>query len=371
MNRNQFEGSSAPAVASHMRPIIPFRESTDGPQTAEFVPLRAFYESHVFPVIKTEQAPRSISSDRSALNSWERYTENPDIRDVGRDDLLQLRDGMIKAGIGPNRINCVWRELKAMFEFGVPDWISSTPAIRRRMKTKLVPEAQKMQRAIIEADEVNRIWNACTHASYPQDTQFPAPKLFRVALVLFWYYGPRPSDLFALCWDNVDYGKRLLQFQAQKTGKLQGVPLTDLVIDHLRSIEGRSRLLFPGFNSPGCWITQRRGKAVNAWKNGYRATWHRDILPAAGIRPNCGPDETIRQAERDGFDPTITFKHFREAMVTQLNDIKDRAGNWIAAHYENGVSERFYDLPTNRVRKAVTQRERELLPECFRHVQTD
>ncbi len=64
--------------------------------------------------------------------------------------------------------------------------------------------------------------------------------------------------------------------------------------------------------------------------------------------------------------PNLMFHHFRKTMVTELNIYSNAAGNWVAAHYMSGVSEVFYDTPTERISKAVADREADRLPQCFK-----
>ncbi len=302
--------------------------------------LRGYYEKYILPEIKEEQSPGSLIQDRVALNHWEALTENPTIDQINRDHVIAYRDGLIKRGLSPATINKCWRELRAMFNWAADEnYIVKAPSISRRSKSKLVKQPPKIQRETLTIDEVSRLYLACRKATYPTGGEVPAPKLWRVAIVLWWFYGARTMDVIGkLTWDNIHWNDRLLVFVAQKTGKLQGLPLTDLVAAHLKSIKRKSNLVFPGFKTKGCYLKEKQ-----LWKNGYYTTWRNEIQPDAGLTG-------------------IKIKHFREAMITRNNGIEPGLGKWIAGHYMPGVTEQFYDFPTQRIRNAIT---RTPVPDCF------
>lgn len=323
--------------------FLPFRRTQPPDELPEELTLRDFYLRYVLPEIQHE-APSSLKEDRTALNHWEALTQDPDIRAVTRYHLERLRDGMQAHGASPATINKTWRELKMIFEVAADlEIISRAPKIGLRMKSRLVKQPHKLQRETIDFEEITRLWKACRRATYPPKRQFHPAKLYRVALVLFYLYGPRTVDLLErMEWDNVRFRDKVIQFNALKTSKLQGLPLTDLAIEHLQSIMGRSRRLFPGFNTKGCWL-----KKPQRWKPGYYATWNGEILPEANV------------------NPPITFKHFREAMVTRHNRTKPGLGSWIAGHWIPGVSAQSYDLPTDDIRQAIAETP---VPDCFQSV---
>lgn len=323
--------------------IIPFRPPDDSqPDPAETITLRRYYDGWIFPLIQ-HQSKRSLESDRNALNHWERHTHNRDIREVDRFDLEQLRDGILRDGSSEETVNKVWRELAMMLGVAEEEgFIARVPKIGIRMKSRLVRPKPKIQRETVCNDEVEFLWRGCAKATYPSECWHPSPKVWRVAIVLFYVYGPRTSDVFArLTWDNVKFRDRMIQFEANKTHKLQGLPLTDLVADHLRSIRSNRERIFHGFNSSGCLL---KGEI----KRGYRATWRFEI----------GADD---------LEEPVRFKHFRESMITRYNSISSGRliGNWIAAHQIPGVSAQNYDLPTKDVRDAI---EAATVPDCFKEI---
>jgi integrase len=321
---------------AQLSPDLPFEPS-------ETITLRSYYARVLLPeLLAEEQAHKSIQSDWCAIRRWEELTPDRDLRDIGRDDLLAFRDRLAARGRSPATINCYWREVKAVFEDAVyRGLLPRVPALGRRQKSRLVKEPPKRQRKPLTETELTQLWRNCSAATYPAGRQFPAPLLWRVALMLFWTYGARTLDMLrALTWPSIDLDARLLRFEAMKTSKLQGLPLTDAVVAHLRAIRGRSDRVFPGFDSTGCVL--RAGPV----KRGYYTTWRRVI-------------------GADSFAPPIWLKHFRESMVTRFNALWPDLGAWVAAHYMPGVTAQHYDYPTERIRSAI---ESAPVPACFAEV---
>ena len=351
---SSFHGGALPQDDCNERQfLIPFRVEDDGPQPDELITLRLMYERWMLPEISHLQ-PTSLCEDRNALGHWERHTGNPDVRDARenqREYLTRLRDGMKADGRSDATINKTWRELKSMFSYASNELrlIDQVPQIAYRMRSKLVIEKPKVQRETLRTDEITRLWRACSKATYPSGKgQFPAPKLWRVAIVLFYTYGPRTEDVVKhLRWDNIKFHDRMIQFMAMKTRKLQGLPLTDLVIEHLHSIRGVLDKPFGTFKTTGALLKAKAGKPAK-WLRGWRTTWRNEILPAAGFR-----------------DGDVDIQNFRETMLTNYNTIEPGLGSWIAAHAEKGTSAKFYDLPTRRIREAI---EGAPMPECFKEI---
>lgn len=309
------------------------------------ITLQTYYSQVLLPDIQ-DQSKRSLDEDRHALNRWTEYVGEPDIRDINANTLQRFRDAYLHSGNGksPATVNKVWRELKAMLSAAADDGlIVSVPKIGRRSKSKLVKEPAIRQREIVTEAELERIWLECRHATYPTRTQHPAPKLWRVALVLLWTYGPRTLDVINLKASDIwTLGEqKILQFKALKTGKLQGLPVTPIVAEHLKSISGYSERLFPGFNSRGACLHK------TTWTRGYYATWRNEICRSAQL------------------DAPVLFKHFRQRVVTNYNGIEPGLGNWIAGHYVPGVSAQNYDLPTKRIRDAICSAP---VPDCFKEI---
>lgn len=327
---------------------------------SEKITVRSFY-GVLLPDYERTHAPGTLKEYRNALNHWERLTTDPDLRDIGVAHLVLFRDGLVAEGLRPASVNKVWRHVRAILQQASDDGIiRKVPMIARRSSLRLMDAAPKMQRECITEDELSLLWRECRRATYPQ-TCVPAPKLWRVALVLFWFYGVRTRDLFDLRWENVLWNDRLVRFKAHKTRKVQGLPLNAVVIEHLQSLRkmcsGYLREphcpVLPGFNSTGTLARNHRRNGVRTprkrpyLKRGYYATWNYEIHRHAAI------------------EPAIKLKNFRESMVTRYNGIEPGLGGWIAGHFVPGVSAQSYDLPTERIRTAI---ESAPVPKCFSEV---
>lgn len=340
--------------------ILPFpgvTRTTQPESPAEKLTLRNFYETRLLPHL-SDLKEGSLACDRSALNMWERHTEDVCLKTTTVADLIeqvkQLRSGLKGRNLSAPTINKHWRELKPMFEHAARMKVcEEVPIIEefrkgRVVRGSLLPEPPKVQRQLVTADDVCRLFEACKNATYPRCQQFTAPQYWRVALLLFWTYGARTGDFLRhLKWEHVRGSDGILLFTAEKTSKLQGLPLTDTVAMWLSTIRGLSERVFPGFNTAG-HQRQTQGKLPSqkpgTWKNGYYTTWRRDIA-------------TI-------IEPEIQFINFRERIVTWGNSKRHNMGHWIAGHYVQGLAQN-YENPDDEIKalfKAAT------VPECFRQL---
>lgn len=293
----------------------------------EKITARKWYDRCLLPEIRNELAPRSLSEDRVALNRWEDCTEDPDIRQVSRTDLESFRDNLLKRGCNPHTVNKYWRELKSIFRDAREEQlITREPRIAKRFGSLIRIRKPKVHLPLITMDEVDQLYAACERATYPVSER--TALLWRVALVLFFTYGARTIDIIGLDWSNVLWSDRLIKFQAMKTSKVQGLPMTPAVDAHLRLIEQPTGRILAGFKTTG-----HRAKKTGKWKPGYYSTWRNELCPVLGRE--------------------FPFKLFRESMVTRYNAIEDKLGSWIAGHFVPGVSAQSYDVPTERIRAAI------------------
>lgn len=379
---------AAIAFAPGQRMIIPFRTPSEPtePEVGEPLTLRGFYAAFLLPS-RMRAARTTRALDRETLTAWEAFTSNPDLRafdwstqEATRASLRKLRAELQRFVTGheqsasANMTTCNKR-LRTIRHFltraadpidcglipHAPDLgrdFTGTSSRWQMRATKAPP------REIVSDDELTRLFNATAWARWPdkQLTGVCPVLLWRVALLLLWSFGARTEDhFFGLTWDLVDFPKRLMRFQAEKTSKLQGVPLTDLLIRALQRIKSCASKLFVGFDTKGTW------SKTNGWQQGYYTTWSREILWHGHFAINRGPDNLQKQSETwPDVRPNLMPNHFRKTMVTELNQYSDQAGGWVAAHYMAGVTNQFYDTPDERIRKAVQQREDERLPQCFR-----
>lgn len=368
--------------------ILPFRRN-DAILNAPEQPLRLrqFYENCLLDWRKRLK-PSTRACDREALLRWERYTSNPDFRSYDfstkeskRQSLKELRLELQSFVTGHEAepepvaattinkrltsLRTFFRRLADPIDFAI---LPAVPDLGRDFTgtnaTWQIKETQRPPREIITTDEMVRMFNACEAATWPKEslTGIPPVRLWRVALLLLWSFGARTEDhFFGLTWDLVDLNRGLMRFTAEKTSKLQGVPLTPLVRKALQSIKSCTSQIFAGVSTCGTWSKNF------GWHPGYYTTWSRDILAAGHFEINRGPEE-LQKASREWPDtrPNLMPNHFRKTAVTQLNCYSDKAGAWVAAHHIPGVTAMHYDTPDERIIRAVHDRENDRLPQCFR-----
>ncbi len=300
--------------------------------------LRAVY-AEMLPEFPNSMSPRTKSDQRTCLKHWEQATGDPSVSQITRETIRQLRDYLIGQGVSGETINKVWRTLRAMLRFAHDElhWIDQIPAVSPFMRSRLVDVSPSMPREVLSHDELARMWANCLLARYPVVQPCLA---WRTFLVLAWVTGMRTGDLVQLPWSAVLWNQKLIRFAADKTGKLQGLPLLPWVETHLqrwRNACPTGERIFSGFAKRG-HVDHQRSKAFA----GYYVTWNRVIT--------------------DGIDPRPQIKTLRADMVTELNDVQDGVGGWAAGHSPVGVTETNYDKPSRRVRKAFELRP---VPPCF------
>lgn len=366
---------SAPAPASRQPPPPSF-DSSAALSSPPTLTLSKFYFERLFDTRKENLSRRTIDSDKLALRNWDRRTNNIDLHSLAwqtqeqtvaslrilRAELQRLVASMRADSICSTSINTTLRTLRTIFRIAsdpidhaligrVPDLGKQFTGTASAWQLK---ETRATQRKSISAAEMESLFQA---TEFTDD-----PHLWKCILAILWTYGARTEDtFFKLDWSLVNLPERLMQFTANKTSKLQGVPLTPLMVAVLTSLCPRESGPIFGTIQRGSWCQS------DGWKPGYYTVWSRDILPAGGFIVKRGPKTHKEQcAAATDARPNLLFHHFRKTMVTELNVYSGQAGNWVAAHYMSGVSEKYYDMPSERIAKAVADRERDRMPQCFK-----
>ena len=367
---------------------------------ADDVPLtvRLFYDKFLAAEDADELSHNTVRDKRTAFTHWERYTRNPDVREAVDNDARDYRDGLLAGGVSPTKSNTYWSYIATVFRIAEAEGVvSRRPGTTRKHKGRLVKVSKtKDQRALVTADEINPLVEACKVATYPDRPWCLTG--WRTLLLLYWTYGARTLDFVNMTRSQIDFEANTLEFEAIKTSKLQRLPLTPSVAAATAKLLElhTSERVFDGWSSPGSWLRATEANGLKrllppqkrAWKGGYRATWNGQICEAAGVMPHTGPridplydaakpflapsDATINaEAKRLGRLPVVKIKHFRELMVSEVNSMSGavgsvrKLGNWIAAHYMAGVSEQHYDDPGDEIAAVLNHRD-QTLPSAFR-----
>lgn len=321
------------------------------PEDRSGLTLTQVYQQ-LLPHLPLGMSPRSLVEHRTALRHWSAATGDPPIKQVDRQAILTLRNHLVGRELSEATINKVWRTLRSFFRFASDELheIEAIPSLSYRSRSKLVQEPPPIHREVITHAEVEQLWAGCLRATYPRFDRAVTTRLWRTFLVLLYTYGMRSGDLIRLPRSAILFGSNRILWVADKTNKLQGLPLTAVVRWHLeqwfavyppatRSLSSGTseERLFPGMNRAG-----HRAAQSGRWSPGYYTTWRQEI--AGEVQPE------------------IHWQNFRQTMVTQMNDIHEGTGGYLAAHSRSDVTGKSYDQPSKRVRSAIAERP---IPPCF------
>jgi len=322
------------------------------PEDRSGLTLTQVYQQ-LLPHLPLGMSPRSLVEHRTALRHWRSATGDPPVKRVDRDTVLALRNHMVGRELGEATVNKVWRTLRSFFRFAVEELreIEAIPGLSYRSRSKLLEEPTPVHREVITHAEVEQLWAGCLMASYPRFDREVITRLWRTFIVLLYTYGMRSGDLIRLPRSAILFNTGRIRWVADKTNKLQGLPLTDVVRWHLeqwlavypsrvsrrRSKSDHEERLFPGLYRAGHFNT-RSGR----WSPGFYTTWRTEI--AADVRPE------------------VHWQNFRQTMVSEMNDIHDGTGGYLAGHSRSDVTGKSYDQPSKRVRSAIAERP---VPRCF------
>ncbi|TWT47070.1 Phage integrase family protein [Thalassoglobus neptunius] len=309
--------------------------------------IRDVFEQRYEPI--ADVVKNTLKEYRTALSHWDRIVGAVPVADVDGETIRMFRTELVADGtVRRTTANKYLRHLRRLFGVACrAGLISAVPTLSDLTDSWGFSKAEPLpKRELLTVDDVTKLWRGCSSATYPSCGGWmpPTPLLWRVVLVLQWTYGQRTEDCLRLRWDNVLWSDKRIRFRASKTGKLQGLPMTENVEAHLRSIyRQNSDRVFVGFNRPGGWSKKRQ-----AWERGYYATWRSEIRDAAGL-------------------PDVDLKNFRQRVVTEYNAAFDsiKLGSWIAGHSVQGVSAQNYEQPTNAIREAINAAP---VPACFSEI---
>lgn len=293
------------------------------------------------PTYDSSMSDRSKVEQRTALKHWREGVGAIEVTAVKRDTIVRFREHLVGTGMSAATINKVWRTLRALFRFAHEElkWIDAVPTVAYGQRSKLVDADAPLQREILSHAEIAQLWSNCAEARYPI---FEPCLTWRTFLVMQWAYGMRTSDLIELPKTAILQHQKLVRWVADKTTKLQGLPLIEVAEWHLQrwlAIAPEGPRLFAGLARPGHF-----NHRTNKTSPGYYTEWNQVISR--------------------GVEPRVLIKNLRQAMVTELNDTGhgEDIGGWAAGHSPVGVTQRNYDNPSARVRKAFLARP---VPPCF------
>jgi integrase len=307
------------------------------------ITLRQAYEAYFRRSIKS-QKKRTLEAYTNALDHWERLTANPVLPLITDDVLEDFREAWARSAThAAATFNKVRRHLFAILNRCGPR------CGRNRRGRGLIREVAYCEELTFEGQpprivshkRLSAIYAACDVATWPRRkrTGCAPADWWRALLVLLFNLGPRTQDAGRLQWEHVSLDQRHLQFVARKTRKLQFMPLNDVLVWHLRKLQGGpSPLVFVGMK------TNRQ--LYETWKK---------IQREAGI------------ALGKAFAP-YDFRDLRHTCATVYDEQFPGVAELILGHALRGVTRRHYINPTGRIKRAV---ERLKQPEAFTRAMHD
>lgn len=281
--------------------------------------VRKAYERFIEPDLFESGTKQAYET---SIAKWEKYTPNPPINSADNDMTRRLRDGLLADGFSPATVRKTWTHVRAILRRCAPQTEGNPRGegiITRIPWVKMPPSKPKIPRVGTHA-ELNAIYEACRVAEWPprDKTGIAAPELYRTFVVLEYNYGPRTQDLWALEWLAIDWERKKIALVADKTSKLQGLPLNDVSIAHLQRIKRDRRHLF--------YPTRCKRQFYREWER---------INKTAGL------------------SVPLEFRELRETCATNYEQICPGVGKWILGHAARGVTDEFYVNPGPHVLEAV------------------
>ncbi|NLX94626.1 MAG: tyrosine-type recombinase/integrase [Rhodopirellula sp.] len=289
--------------------------------------LTTFFETWYRPVRLADASGDTVASYRSCLNKWRLLTKDPPVQEITAQTLALFRDAAAKSpgkdGVtraSPNTVRANLRHIQTVLDK------CGKPGRRNRDAAGLVsdppwvkpPRAEWSMRKTVTEEQVNAIYRAAFSMDAPKLwATFKPSAWWKCFIVTAWSTGLRRRSLFELEWSHVDWDKRWLFIPAKhlKGRRPMITPLTDVTLEHLRSIRSDRTLVFP-------WpAAGSRDAAMKA----FGRCWDR-LLTAADIPP----------AER------FTLHSLRRTLGTSLWDASPAAAQLMLGHSEAETTRQHY-----------------------------
>lgn len=290
-------------------------------------------------------AKKTVKEYETALNHWRKLTGNVPVSEITRDLLRDVQRQLLagkhskKGHRSAATVNKILRTLRPLIvrcwprDSHNPDGLGLCEYFR-------FPPALKYQKRIprvLSDDEIQALFSAADAAVWRSAEQgVPIASLLRAAMVCHFNCGPRTFDLLGWSWESIDWSFSrsgclgTVEFTAQKTGKLQRLPLNATTAAALRKIQP------PAATGP-IWPRCQRSNATQV-----RRVWQQVTL-AAGV-----------DARMEDFRKTCNTRH--EANRRGM-------GPWVLGHGTSGVNATNYYDPTDDVLQAMASLPQ---PQCFR-----
>lgn len=206
------------------------------------VTMRGAFEQYYW---SPEMKPRTLEVYENMLRHWEDLTEDPTFAEMDSVTLHGFKTAYLEYNSAAS-FNKERRHFMAIIN-------RMSPAVRKNpdglgivdrfIYIKPIPETRKIPR-VASDEQVNAIYDACDIATWPR-FEFGPTAWWRALVVFLYNTGVRRNDFLNLETTDVNLQEALIQFDAEKTGKDQMLPLHQSVVEHFEQIWSDRKYVFP------------------------------------------------------------------------------------------------------------------------------
>lgn len=292
----------------------------------------------------------TLKKDRAALNRWEKHTRpadwphdrgwpGPPLGSVTK-ELLEKTWQRARSDLSPGTIKVWWYSLRTILN----------EAVKRRA-IEICPTPRLPTDSGTGAGD-HAIWSL-----EDIDLSYSALRVFpdlQVAFVLGCTNGLRASDLFCLRWSDLDEtgDVPMLSFRAQKTGKLQRLPVHPVTMKQLDRLPRVDAFMFPGRSSPDSRDPERSRAARN------RNETVKQLIVNAGFKPPQCPkcqaaDRPASRWCRKCWEIFKPWQRCRRTCNEHLERTKPGVGEFVLGH-SLSLNSRSYRDPSEDILRVMT-----------------
>lgn len=324
-------GTAAPAYIpdAHLyeRRLVPEAERATYGQQAT---LRRFWmdcdpvTGRFEPMGRKTRAKGTVDKERQALNRFENYSrpvDHPAGQPWGGPSLLWLAEH-------PKYLDAVFARMGLQLSTAT---VAATKShlmviLNHAVAMRAIPAKPKPEPIYREDGDVRILSPAELDALF--NVLKPHPQLLAATITAL-HCGPRAEDLFLLRWDSFlpdAQGRRIAKFTAQKTGKLQGIPILEPTWWFLDKLPRTSACVFDGLCSPDAKEPEKSRPARK------RNVLMKFLCETAGIKNLPKPWQSLRRTCNE-----------------RLETVAPGVGQFVLGHSLKGVNAENYRQPTEAV----------------------
>lgn len=201
---------------------------------------------------------RNYKSETFIINKLTNHWGDLPIKDVGKERVLQLRDGLLASNRTGATINKYYNAISKIFQMLQNEWSLQVDNPVKGIK-RMPASPSRIKRITGETLEI-----------LMQSAKESAPLLFTQILKIALETGMRRSELMGIEWKDVDLNNRRVYLHTTKNGESRQVLLTKRAVAIFKEISKTSPdKVFP---VSLCWLRRyfekTRAKAKKNWKTG-------------------------------------------------------------------------------------------------------